>query len=313
VVWSNTTTFTANSVVSPDGTTTADTLDDTSTTAKSNVQQTFTSVGATAYTGSVYLKQGTATDTSIVLWDGVTFYVASVNWAALTISGNAASGAKLEEIGNDWFRFSLTLTLAAGTSDFRIYPANSNSPVEATGSVYAWGTQVEELPFATSYIPTTTVAVTRAANDCEVTYENNGMDATQESTFMGDFTVDNIGVPTPNDRGMMGIKNEQYRYIRFALSGFGLGSSRIGGASNMGVYTSGQTFRWASVESGSSAQGYVNGALAGSIATQTVTVTGTRALVLGNTGHSSSSHLFGHVKNFRIYDRALTASEVNMA
>jgi hypothetical protein len=153
---------TADSIVAPDGTTTADTIDDTDAAADQYyVQQTVTTIGDGARVFSVYLQQGTATDTTVAVFfvGGTTVSVlATVNWATKTIDTGT-----LTQIGSsDWYRVSVPINdNGTGNSQTlcRIYPATNQA--SKTGTVYAWGAQLESGSTATPYIKTVASSASR--------------------------------------------------------------------------------------------------------------------------------------------------------
>ena len=76
-----------------------------------------------------------------------------------TIGTNNFDDASIQSFGNGWYRISVTNTTSATTfNDFYIHPhsINNTTAEQDGGSFYAWGAQVEALPYATSYIPTLT-------------------------------------------------------------------------------------------------------------------------------------------------------------
>ena len=132
---------TSNVIVSPSGLLDADeiTFDGTST---GRVEETIPATVGQSYTISLYLKNKDLSDKTQV-WIGF----------------SAAAQGSYVTITDEWQRYDITTT-ANGTNE---YPRVQFS---GTGSLYAWGFQVEQLTYATSYIPTYGSTVTRVAETC---------------------------------------------------------------------------------------------------------------------------------------------------
>ena len=132
---------TNNVTVSPSGLLNADeiTFDGTS---DGRVQASFSSTNGQSYTMSVYLKNKDLSDVTQV-------------WIGFSASGQG----QFVTITDEWQRYDVT-SVANGTIE---YP---RVQFTGTGSLYAWGFQVEQLPYATSYIPTSGSTVTRNAEVC---------------------------------------------------------------------------------------------------------------------------------------------------
>lgn len=154
-------TVTANATAAPDGTMTADTL---TATAGSGGTWQFRPVTAntSVYTASVYLRQGTAAQTTVRLEVGASVQVAgaTITWAATPTIATLVGTARIVNAGGGWWRVSLT---AANTNQTQVGMSIAAAHT-LTGSVIAWGAQIEQGNGASSYIPTTTASVTRSSD-----------------------------------------------------------------------------------------------------------------------------------------------------
>lgn len=150
---------TANSTTAPDGTATADKL------LASGASPSYANIGVTIPLGtqvvaSCYLKNIDAVNSAIYIRNAVDDGRVVINWSGLTISSvvpsSGATAAGFVDMGGGWYRVWAVMTTAEANPAFRIYPNLGAS----TYSIYAWGAQLEPSNGPTSYIPTTTTAVT---------------------------------------------------------------------------------------------------------------------------------------------------------
>jgi hypothetical protein len=186
-IYSQYITATAASGTAPDGTNTANLITATNTTAV-EAGNTFAVAGAgTNFAASVYAKAGTNPYVYVgITWTGVASnqYAGAVfNLSAGTVTQNVQSGtgvvlvsASIAPAGNGWYRCIIVATQPTGVTGDNFFiglppSATGNTfavygqpPATNGNTIYVWGVQVEALPFASSYIPTTSSTASRAAD-----------------------------------------------------------------------------------------------------------------------------------------------------
>ena len=183
--WAATVSATVTGVTSPDGTANASTFIADST--SNRVRQSVSLVSGTTYTYSLFGKFDALSSgfTMNVFEENTTAYGSGVcqafnlNEGTLGASGSVGAGftlqsAGMENYGNGWYRCRMTVLMGyttpsgatGGRVGFRIgTQIQSGRPLSVvSGSVSAWGAQLETGSVATSYIPTTTGSITRNAD-----------------------------------------------------------------------------------------------------------------------------------------------------
>ena len=161
---------TGNNIAAPDGTTTASRVVYPAVPPGANVSSVTqaVTVTATVYSFSMWLK-GSVGGEVIYLYttpDSTTYYrqqcILTTQWQRFTLTaGTLTATSWFFGVGND---------------------GRGGGPSTLAQTIYAWGAQVEALPYASSYIPTTTVAVTRARDALSYPIASvTGFSATQGS------------------------------------------------------------------------------------------------------------------------------------
>ena len=175
---------TTNSVVAPDGTTTADTIAPPADglTVTRFLRQNPILTTQQAYTLSVFAKVGTATTNGITLYvsDSTATNIFRANFNLFTLitsvgnTGWAAPTATIVPYPNGWYRCILTGVTSTVHVSLRaqIYLSAFGTVPDTYGSIHVWGADLEAGAFPTSYIPTTTATVTRAADVASITGTN---------------------------------------------------------------------------------------------------------------------------------------------
>lgn len=171
----------ANVFTAPDGTITADKLIANSTNSVHKVTKTVSLTQNSKYTYSKYVKAAGYNGFVLNVAGGSAAAMFNLTAGTVTTSNTAdTSGvsAAAVHVGNGIYRCSISFTWAAvtGGAELRSVIANdaANALPEPTfvgdnfSGVYIWGAQFENAEFPTSYIPTTSAQVTRAADDAIV-------------------------------------------------------------------------------------------------------------------------------------------------
>ena len=157
-------TRTPNAAISPSGENNATKLigNDTSRDPGGSYIAAITSASA-PYTASVFAKKA---EYDYLLMSVGTY--AGGYWGSFNLSNGtvdtqptqANTSASIESYGNGWYRCSLTTTTASGGEFCLITPSVDGTLLtdytSTTNGIYVWGAQLEELSYATSYIPTLT-------------------------------------------------------------------------------------------------------------------------------------------------------------
>jgi len=156
-------------VTSPIGTNDAITIIETDATAQHNIYDEIVGFTNEAHTLSCYAKLGTSSNRGIFLrvrdgnTSGTSYGIAWYNLSDGTFTMSGGISANIENVGNGWYRCSLTVTAPSGSTYCLIGLANGNSNYydgDGTSNVLIWGSQVEKQTQAETYAKTTGLPVT---------------------------------------------------------------------------------------------------------------------------------------------------------
>lgn len=313
-------------VTDPYGNTNATKLIATSGITSTFIQQAVSSTTVTDYALSVFVKKGT--DRYIVLNLGSADDWSSPNPLAIFdldtgLAVTSSWSEKVDVLANGWFRISVKTTkTAAHTSPYiRFYTSDTTSitrlaSTNGTEYTYIFGAQLEALPFATSYIPTTSTTVTRAVDKLTVTASGHVGLHSNTISLMADF--DSFGVVGAGHYPKsIYIANTIGGYASVQLLTGNNGALQsylyrnpVGSAAfNINTNTK---YRHSAVMQNTSGSFYVNGTLVESKNTYTTNSYKLEQIWVGSEFGNNHFH-YGHITNIRIWDNALTAQEVALA
>jgi hypothetical protein len=333
--WSRTNVLVSGGVIaSPDGLTSGTLIVATSGNTQHSINRQASSVTSGAVvTVSCFLKaHGTNTFVQITV-GGFTFSPANP-FANFNLSGNGAittgtySSAFIQNYGNGWYRCGFTTTAAANGS-----PTCLINPILASGTardttfqgdgvngVYAWGFQVETGSVATSYIPTTTAAVTRNADVISVSGAVSGCVGQTEGTVYWEGYFGNAQGALAQDGFQIGNNANNYIYFGvnsgrpyFRLRANAINAVTISPIGN--VIQNNQKIKIAiAYKSGNSAL-FVNGTQIGSTDTASFTFSSSlSAIEIGSSLSLSSSEGFSNSpkkpESFTFYTTRLTDTQL---
>lgn len=186
--WTLSSATVAQNVTGPDGVSnSAWTLAGDGTASSHFMFQSITGSNATVYTASFYAKQGT--NRYIQFLDnglspsGNGYINIDLQTGVTGGTFGSYSSVNVTNVDNGWYRISITATSTSTAITFALDIPQSLTDTRAqtfttSNSVLIFGAQIEQAPFASSYIPTTSSTATRAADSLTATPISSWYNAT---------------------------------------------------------------------------------------------------------------------------------------
>ncbi len=225
----------------------------------------------------------------------------------------------IQVLADNWFRYSVLVAdmLTGGTTpSCRLYLAQSDGGQSYVGDgasgIYIFGGQGENFAFATSYIPTVGSAVTRTADNLNVTIEGNIPLQADAWTIIADADI--LGFVDSGVQVICQVDGEIDRGFATYSKALDIALVFLGSVvTSLGVKpTPGIINHYALAHEGEgNGSGWFDGSRKTVITGADISDALGTSIAIGYNG--VGAHLFGHISNFRIYDRALNDGEMGVA
>ena len=303
--------ITPNTTISPIGFLDADTCTFTASGGNTQLYKVVSTSGSTQ-TISIFIKYLSGSGTNIRL----SISSASTKGVDLTFSNNgetlsAVKGASVNDFSiekhkNNWFRVSISVAQSASSTEFNLFKISGSET-----DIYAiWGAQIESnQSFQTSYIPTTTSAVTRVAEtatgagDASTFNDSEGVLMAEIKGFENDISLRTISINDSSNSNKILIYFSSGTDITFYAGGTGTTSGVFA------VPSTDANFKIALKYKTNDFALWVNG-IEVSVSASTNSFTGLNQLSFNNPYQGGTSPFYGNIKQIQYFNSALTDAEL---
>ena len=303
--------------VAPDGNTTADKLTEDTSTGEHATNQTFSFTAGTTYTMSIFAKAAERTLIRVGAGNPLTWNAGViVDLTTGTITSTIGGTGSVQDVGNGWYRISVTgaalLTANTGRSIRLISTGTTFSYTgDGTSGLYVWGAQFEVGAFATSYIPTTTTALTRSADVAAVNTLSPWYNAS-EGTWYAEWNTPASSVSRYMFSAQQVLSSGNRFDININASNIVNPRTLVGGSVIAtlagGTYTAATTAKVGFSYKTADYKSSLNGAAA--VLVTTAGALPSPDIVYLGSLNGSSNFVNGHLRRFTFYPRAFSAAEL---
>lgn len=225
--------------LSPDGITYATEFRETTVIGSSYLYKSTTFTAGVTYTQSIFVKSingqnfrmpGFSTSMGFEKNNEAVFDLTN----GIILSDNTGT-AGIESFPNGWYRCSITATCTTAITGNYAFISMLTDYKDTNYGLYLFGAQLEEKPFASSYIPTTDSAVTRAITGSSITAYGNAPSKDEGTIYCRFKLLSNYN----SANTLWSLYNTNGNYIRCHINISGL--LYVRSASSSGGLTSGYT------------------------------------------------------------------------
>ena len=318
------TTVSSNEAIAPDGNTTADKIIESSASSTHVVYKTVATTLSSIHTFCIFVKKSERSRFMLYIFNNGSqsnyirgnFDLEAQTFSTSASGNGSATQANLIDLGDGWYLASITGTpdTAAGSGiaylQIRLLNASGDESYQGDGTsgLYAWGVQLEMAAAPSSYIPTTSAAVARAADVWTVVLANDWFNTTAGALFIAGKTAP--GLPPSGGTQVLAMFDDGTALNRFYIWRVNTGniyfSAIVGGVAtspNLGVISDNTAFKIVVTWSSTNVSAVING---NSPVTSTITAVPTLSNLRIGLSSSGTGQWGGHINHLAYFPVALS-------